>query len=343
MWQWKAVLTLLFVLQVVANFFTFNQRWVEEKDVLRQISDSTITACKSNCDATPNCVAAGFEREMGAQMCYLLATSVSEKRNLSKESKTKQMFVIDNKEVLHEGSIEIINNNCPVDVNGGYGNYSEFSNCTYSCMAGVQHRNRSCVNPKPEAGGKDCSELGSPTHSKACNTIPCTCPSTHTYAYASGKYCCETNKGITDASTAQSDKCVCCSEDTSQSGCATNRSCTHNVEADFALNKPAEQSSTLITDSCKKLSKGCSASRANDGDPNTVSVTQYKKIGWWSVDMEVKVTLKKIVLILSKWGKYVNLKVETRLTKGDEWKLCRHIKNPSIGVTSFPVRKQHAC
>ena len=247
------------------------------------------------------------------------------------------MFVIDN-EVLHQGFSEAKSNKCPTDVNGGYGDYSEFSNCTYlntaySCRVGVQHRNRSCINPTPEGGGKDCSELGSPTESKAC-TMSCTCPSTHKYAYASGKYCCNTPIGIADAAT-QSDKCACCFKDTSNGDCATDRSCSYNVEADFALNKPSWSLSTLYAYSCTQLD--CRARSANDGKSSTYSrTTRAHSTAWWYVDMEMQVNVKKILLLLpAVIGRYNDLKVETRLAKTGAFKLCRYIgkRNGNVVIT----------
>ena len=42
-----------------------------------------------------------------------------------------------------------------------------------SCGGGTHSRSRSCDNPKPAHGGKDCSKLGPASESKACNNQPC--------------------------------------------------------------------------------------------------------------------------------------------------------------------------
>ena len=42
-----------------------------------------------------------------------------------------------------------------------------------SCGGGTHSRTRSCDNPKPAHGGKDCSKLGPASESKACNSHPC--------------------------------------------------------------------------------------------------------------------------------------------------------------------------
>ena len=324
MWQWKLLFTFLFVLQAFANFFNFKQRWVEEKDILRQSESSTITACKLKCDATPSCVASGFERVVGSQVCYLLTTSGSEKQQAPKEIKTKLMFVVignkvGNNQVLNEGFGETRTNKCPADVNGGYADWSAFSNCTSSYGGDIQYRNRSCANPAPQGGGKDCSELGNATNTRAC------CPATHKYAYAAGSYCCRTSKGINDAASL-SDECACC-----EGNCSAKRLCTYNVDADFALDKPALQSST--SPNCD-----CSASSANDGNDGTMGVTQGG-LAWWSVDMQMQVMVREIFIKLHLWalghGTYTDLKIETRQTDGEQWKLCRQTSGrpTSIDVT----------
>ena len=211
------------------------------------------------------------------------------------------------------------NQGCPVDVHGGYTEWSVFSNCTRTCGEGLQHRNRSCCNPAPQGGGKDCCELGSATHTRVCNAMLCTCPETHMYPYAPGSYCCKTNKGIIDAAT-QRDKCACC-----QGDCSAKRLCTYNVEADFALNKPALQSSTFERGDCA-TQRDCRASSANDGSDATFCVTKHDKNAWWSVDMQMQVIVRKIVIKVTQWAlsiAYNDLKIDTRQTEEEQWKLCR--------------------
>lgn len=58
---------------------------------------------------------------------------------------------------------------CPV--NGGFTAWSEFGNCSVSCGSGVQERNRTCSQPAPAHGGKDCE--GPVEETKECNTDPC--------------------------------------------------------------------------------------------------------------------------------------------------------------------------
>ncbi|XP_034312530.2 SCO-spondin isoform X1 [Magallana gigas] len=56
---------------------------------------------------------------------------------------------------------------CPVD--GVFGNWSQWYDCSVTCGGGVQWRNRSCIGPF--YGGKDCS--GAFEESSTCNTHPC--------------------------------------------------------------------------------------------------------------------------------------------------------------------------
>ena len=46
-------------------------------------------------------------------------------------------------------------NECPID--GGWSNWSKWSECSAKC---VQKHERSCIRPKPENGGDDCSGIG---------------------------------------------------------------------------------------------------------------------------------------------------------------------------------------
>ncbi|XP_002157334.1 coadhesin [Hydra vulgaris] len=57
---------------------------------------------------------------------------------------------------------------CPVD--GGFSEWSEWSLCSESCGKGLNKRERSCNNPSPSNGGKDCSSHGSNTESRECET-----------------------------------------------------------------------------------------------------------------------------------------------------------------------------
>lgn len=58
-------------------------------------------------------------------------------------------------------------------VDGGYSDWSKFSECNASCGRGVKIRKRSCNSPEPTNGGKDCSDLGPAMESEACNSFPC--------------------------------------------------------------------------------------------------------------------------------------------------------------------------
>lgn len=60
---------------------------------------------------------------------------------------------------------------CPID--GGFGEWSNFTECTQSCNGGKQKRSRQCNNPAPKHGGRNCSSLGPETDLQPCNTFPC--------------------------------------------------------------------------------------------------------------------------------------------------------------------------
>ena len=56
---------------------------------------------------------------------------------------------------------------------GGYSKWSEWTECTEACGGGVKSRERTCTNPFPENGGKDCNGLGEPEETVECNMQAC--------------------------------------------------------------------------------------------------------------------------------------------------------------------------
>ncbi|XP_058944976.2 coadhesin-like [Pocillopora verrucosa] len=58
-------------------------------------------------------------------------------------------------------------------LDGGYSDWSEFSECSATCGEGLRIRKRSCNNPEPKNGGKNCNDLGADTDTKSCNSFPC--------------------------------------------------------------------------------------------------------------------------------------------------------------------------
>ena len=60
-----------------------------------------------------------------------------------------------------------------VTVDGGFSSWGPYGKCSKSCGGGQQTRERTCTNPPPANGGKDCSELGPSTSSRKCNQKSC--------------------------------------------------------------------------------------------------------------------------------------------------------------------------
>ena len=60
---------------------------------------------------------------------------------------------------------------CPID--GNYSVWSGWSACSFTCGVGKKQRERTCTNPSPKFGGKNCSSLGETLQEINCNISPC--------------------------------------------------------------------------------------------------------------------------------------------------------------------------
>ena len=56
-------------------------------------------------------------------------------------------------------------------VDGGWCKWSSWGSCSKSCNGGTQVRSRTCTNPEPQYGGKQCA--GSSQSTRACNQQKC--------------------------------------------------------------------------------------------------------------------------------------------------------------------------
>jgi len=63
---------------------------------------------------------------------------------------------------------------CPID--GGYSDWLECTQCNVTCGGGTQILTRTCTNPPPSNGGKDCSGLGPAVKKDSCNEQECPPP-----------------------------------------------------------------------------------------------------------------------------------------------------------------------
>ena len=59
------------------------------------------------------------------------------------------------------------------DVDGGFGEWQNWTECDKACGDGYMYRERNCDNPVPQGNGKDCSELGPFTERKSCKIREC--------------------------------------------------------------------------------------------------------------------------------------------------------------------------
>ncbi|KAL9952094.1 hypothetical protein ACROYT_G039301 [Oculina patagonica] len=62
-------------------------------------------------------------------------------------------------------------NNGPCAVDGGWSNFGDWSECSVTCGRGIKERSRTCTNPPPAHGGKDC--VGNNKEKQECNTVHC--------------------------------------------------------------------------------------------------------------------------------------------------------------------------
>ena len=58
-----------------------------------------------------------------------------------------------------------------LSVDGGWNDYEDWSPCSEECGEGTRVRSRSCSNPAPSNGGKECE--GDSHETESCNTDPC--------------------------------------------------------------------------------------------------------------------------------------------------------------------------
>ena len=59
-------------------------------------------------------------------------------------------------------------NTLPCPLHGGYSDWSNFSECSASCNNGIKTRIRTCSNPLPQHGGRNCSHVGPSSETTSC-------------------------------------------------------------------------------------------------------------------------------------------------------------------------------
>lgn len=58
-------------------------------------------------------------------------------------------------------------------MDGGYSPFGNWSVCSVTCGGGNMTRTRSCSNPEPAMGGKDCLQFGPAMEVMKCNEEKC--------------------------------------------------------------------------------------------------------------------------------------------------------------------------
>jgi len=142
--------------------------------------DEREDGCKDNpwwrCDKSKNYVSC--EKESMRRNCPVTCEACDECTNMIKDSscerKTKYggYFCRSKYAYMCRKSC----GRCDVDeaVDGGWSEWSDWDECSASCGGGTTSRTRSCTNPAPEHGGKDCE--GDDVEHKECGTDPCPTP-----------------------------------------------------------------------------------------------------------------------------------------------------------------------
>ncbi|XP_068688561.1 uncharacterized protein [Montipora foliosa] len=64
-------------------------------------------------------------------------------------------------------------NSFPCPVHGNYSEWSGYQKCDRACGGGMRTRRRTCTNPTPAHGGRNCSDLGPSAQTIACNIHDC--------------------------------------------------------------------------------------------------------------------------------------------------------------------------
>lgn len=70
-----------------------------------------------------------------------------------------------------EGTLTRPCNEEPCPVNGNWTQWEDWRQCSVSCGGGTQSRGRTCTNPPPQFGGRDCT--GESQNTRSCNDQPC--------------------------------------------------------------------------------------------------------------------------------------------------------------------------
>ncbi|KAL9978387.1 hypothetical protein ACROYT_G015895 [Oculina patagonica] len=65
---------------------------------------------------------------------------------------------------------------CPSPIDGKYTDWSPVSECSVTCGGGIQTLRRTCTNPPPSNGGRNCTRLGPAVKTISCNVQKCPVP-----------------------------------------------------------------------------------------------------------------------------------------------------------------------
>ncbi|XP_028513997.1 ryncolin-1 isoform X2 [Exaiptasia diaphana] len=124
--------------------------------VIETLNIGDIDSCFRTCAAKPGCQSINFYREKS--LCELNSRTIENTPNMRVANEDSVYFTIPDPIP-------------PEPVDGNFTEWSNWTSCSLLCGNGTRHRNRSCTNPPPAHGGKNCS--GSHNETETCNAQPC--------------------------------------------------------------------------------------------------------------------------------------------------------------------------
>ncbi|CAH3121445.1 unnamed protein product [Pocillopora meandrina] len=102
--------------------------------------------------------------------------NITQLKQIAGEHNDDGVILMENFEDLHHKIRKLREVTC--SINGGFSEWSSWSECSASCGGGVHGRERTCTSPPPRHAGKDCK--GESFETRTCNNEECAEPGGYT-------------------------------------------------------------------------------------------------------------------------------------------------------------------